>query len=196
MDILIADAPSGSKFSIVAQVLENTEKGIKRAGISPEQIFWVSGAPPLKLASYTFYDLVKSTVAGQDCCFDETTVAHVHLLKDPFSTVTIMDFCSGMGGFSIGSQILGMKTLAFVEQSQLACDALKANFNSPVIQGDLGNVDTLKQIHPLKGKGHVQVTGGFPCQGFSRPRRHARDGGSQKSQFVLHPAGCLVSPGG
>ena len=168
MDILIADAPSGSKFSVVAQVLENTEKGIKCAGISPEQIFWVSGAPPLKPASYTFYDLVKSTVAGQDCCFDETTVAHVHLLKDPFSTVTIMDFCSGMGGFSIGSQILGMKTLAFVEQSQLACEALKANFNSPVIQGDLGNVDTLKQIHPLKGKGHVQVTGGFPCQGFSR----------------------------
>ena len=66
MAILIADAPSGSKFSVVAQVLENTEKGIKCAGISPEQIFWVSGAPPLKPASYTFYDLVKSTVAGQD----------------------------------------------------------------------------------------------------------------------------------
>ena len=63
---------------------------------------------------------------------------------------------------------IGDENAGICGQSQLACEALKANFNSPVIQGDLGNVDTLKQIHPLKGKGHVQVTGGFPCQGFSR----------------------------
>ena len=68
MDILIADALVVASSSVVRKCLRTPEKGIKCAGISPEQIFWVSGAPPLKPASYTFYDLVKSTVAGQDCC--------------------------------------------------------------------------------------------------------------------------------
>ena len=93
---------------------------------------------------------------------------HAHPPKDPFATITLLDFCSGMGGFSIGSSVLGIQTAAFAERSPLACDALRSNFRSPVIQADLGDVNTLKRIHPLKGTGHVQATGGFPCQGFSR----------------------------
>ena len=65
-----------------------------------------------------------------------------------------------MGGFSIGSQLLGMRTTVFVEQNHLACEALRANFTSPVFESDLGNIDTLKRIHALKGPGFNQATGG------------------------------------
>ena len=61
-----------------------------------------------------------------------------------------------------------MRTTVFVEKNELACEALWANFTSPVFEGDLGNVDTLKRLHPLKGPGLNSATGGFPCQEFSR----------------------------
>ena len=72
-----------------------------------------------------------------------------------------------MGGFSIGFNLLGMRTSAFVERSALACDALRANFTSLVIEGDLGDMQTLKQLHVHRGNDFLRITGGFPCQGFS-----------------------------
>ena len=71
-----------------------------------------------------------------------------------------------MGGFTIGSQVLGMQTVAFVEKNELACVALRANFSAPIFQGDLADMDLLKQVHRLKEDHFLQVTGGFPCQGY------------------------------
>eukprot|EP00438_Fugacium_kawagutii_P025315 Skav217868 [mRNA] locus=scaffold2487:71341:75261:+ [translate_table: standard] len=78
-----------------------------------------------------------------------------------------MDFCCGMGGFSIGSRQLGIPTTVFVDKSPLACQTVQANFPGHVIQGDLGDMNTLKQAHAHRKPGHLQVTGGFACQGFS-----------------------------
>eukprot|EP00438_Fugacium_kawagutii_P012516 Skav208176 [mRNA] locus=scaffold2530:40584:49536:- [translate_table: standard] len=78
-----------------------------------------------------------------------------------------MDFCCGMGGFSLGSQRLGIQTAVFVDPSSLACQAVRANFPGHVIQGDLGDMNTVKQAHAHRKPGHLQVTGGFACQGFS-----------------------------
>eukprot|EP00438_Fugacium_kawagutii_P008967 Skav214288 [mRNA] locus=scaffold2257:201508:210505:- [translate_table: standard] len=72
-----------------------------------------------------------------------------------------------MGGFSFGSQRLGIKTAVFVDRSSLACQAIQANFSGHVIQGDLGDMNTVKQAHAHRQPGHLQVTGGFACQGFS-----------------------------
>ena len=166
MDLRVSELQPGSIFSIVAWVV-NTEQGMLLCtGVSPHQVFSVSGANGVSEGLNTLYDVVKAE--GNCCSVGEGTEIHAHPPKDPFATITLLDFCSGMGGFSIGSSILGIQTAAFVERSPLACDALRSNFRSPVIQADLGDVNTLKRIHPLKGTGHVQATGGFPCQGFSR----------------------------
>ena len=136
MDLLVADTPPGSIFSIVVRVL-HYEKGILVCeGLSPVQRFSVSAAPVDLKGIYTIYDLHRASDDQADCHFGQDTVAMLHPPKGHFSHVTIMDFCSGMGGFSIGSQLIGMSTLVFVEKSQLACDALRANFSCPVLQGD------------------------------------------------------------
>ena len=168
MDLIVADIPPGSVFSIVVRVVKYEEGILVCEGLSPAQCFRAFGAPADLAGLYTIYELNRASEDQYECFFGQDTVAMLHPEKDPFSHVTIMDFCSGMGGFSIGSQLIGMKTLVFVEKSQLACDALRANFSCPVVQGDLGLTSTIKLAHSLKGTNHLQITGGFPCQGFSR----------------------------
>eukprot|EP00438_Fugacium_kawagutii_P011105 Skav203176 [mRNA] locus=scaffold39:103479:107678:- [translate_table: standard] len=162
------DHPLGQSFSLVAQVLRMEAEVLHCIGISPKQFFSVHGAPSLQPGLYTFYDLQRLDAVSQDCMFGNQTVAMPHAPKGEFSNMKIVDVCSGMGGFSIGSRILGMKTLAFVNHSKLACDALRANFDSPVFQSDIGDIETIKAIHALKDAEYLQLTGGFPCQGFSR----------------------------
>ena len=160
MDLLVADTPPGSIFSSVVRVL-HYEKGILVCeGLSPVQRFSVSAAPVDLKGIYTIYDLHRASDDQADCHFGQDTVAMLHPPKGHFSHV--------MGGFSIGSQLIGMSTLVFVEKSQLACDALRANFSCPVLQGDLSLISTLKKAHSFKSAHHLQITGGFPCQGFSR----------------------------
>ena len=56
----------------------------------------------------------------------------------------------------------------FVERNPLACMALRANFEGPVFQGDLEDDEILKQLHKKRTGYHLEITGGFPCQGYSR----------------------------
>ena len=168
MDLVVRDIPPDSSFHIVAHVLEHHDGTLHCRGLSPDQHFVVVDAPSIDKGIYTFYDLVKASQDHQTCMFGETTEALPHLPKDDFQTITLLDLCSGMGGFSIGSQILGLKTMAFVERNPLACGALRANFTSPVIEGDISDVKVLKQVHRLKGNTFLQITGGFPCQGYSK----------------------------
>jgi hypothetical protein len=168
MDILVCDQPPGVRFTLVAKVIETADGVLRCCGISPEQTFVVCGAPVTKPGLYTFYDLQRMEQDGACQVIEGLTEIHGHPPLISFSGVNVFDFCSGMGGFSIGSQLLGMRTTVFVEQNHLACEALRANFTSPVFESDLGNIDTLKRIHALKGPGFNQATGGFPCRGFSR----------------------------
>lgn len=168
MDILVHPVPPGSVFSLVARVLDYHEGNLRCRGISPEQDLCIAGAPELAPGLYTFYDLERSEMDYPNCMYGAWTEAHAHHVKTPFQGITVADFCSGMGGMLIGSQMLGMNTAVFVEKSPMACQTLKANFASPVVQGDITEVATLKQVHPFLGSGYLQMTGGFPCQGFSR----------------------------
>ena len=83
-------------------------------GLSPAQCFRAFGAPADLAGLYTIYELNRASEDQYECFFGRTQWPCCTPEKDPFSHVTIMDFCSGMGGFSIGSQLIGMKTLVFV----------------------------------------------------------------------------------
>ena len=168
MDIAVRDIIPGNSFHIVATVLGHHDGNLHCRGLSPDQSFVVVNAPPLDVGTFTFYDLIKASQDPQTCMFGDNTEALPHPPKEAFQTITVLDLCSGMGGFSIGSQILGLKTMAFVERNSLACMALRANFQSPIIEGDLSDVRVMKQVHRLKGNTFLQITGGFPCQGYSK----------------------------
>eukprot|EP00438_Fugacium_kawagutii_P019500 Skav235633 [mRNA] locus=scaffold358:423522:427481:- [translate_table: standard] len=82
--------------------------------------------------------------------------------------ISLVDFCSGIGGFSIGSQAVGITTVAFVEQNALACSALLGNFAAMVHHGGVQDTRILKKIHAQRPTGSLQVAAGFPCQPYSR----------------------------
>eukprot|EP00435_Cladocopium_sp_Y103_P012354 s2527_g3.t1 len=169
MDLLVKDIPPGRLFDIVAEVVDTNAGNTVCSGISPAQHFLVKDTILTK-GKYTFYDLQRAGETDEElptCCFDTTTEALPHPAKGPFSKVCIIDLCSGMGGFSIGSSLLGMTTTAFVEINPLACDALRANFMSPVLQKDISHPEVIREVHKLKEAHFLEITGGFPCQGYS-----------------------------
>lgn len=168
MDIHIRATAPGSRFNIVASIEGHQHGVLCCRGLSPDQQFLVKNAPTLEEGIYTFYDLEKSAEVSQTCVFAGITEALKHHSKGDVSKIQIIDLCSGMGGFTIGSQVLGLETKAFVERNHLACLALKANFDGDIIQGDLENDEILKRLHRLKQSCHLQITGGFSCQGYSR----------------------------
>eukprot|EP00438_Fugacium_kawagutii_P012075 Skav202394 [mRNA] locus=scaffold815:73368:75038:+ [translate_table: standard] len=98
----------------------------------------------------------------------EHSQANRHEDLPSFNGFTAIDFCSGMGGFAIGSHMAGMKTGLFIECSELACKALRDNFDAHVIQGDLHDEKVIKRAHSMRPAGHIQVNAGFPCQPYSR----------------------------
>ena len=60
MDLRVSELQPGSIFSIVAW-LENTEQGMLLCtGVSPHQVFSVSGANGVSEGLHTLYDVVKA----------------------------------------------------------------------------------------------------------------------------------------
>eukprot|EP00438_Fugacium_kawagutii_P025923 Skav202342 [mRNA] locus=scaffold2638:36667:46016:- [translate_table: standard] len=169
MDSLVVSLCPGSKFAIVASVDSIGEDGIYQcSGISPKQSFSLACKAHLCLGVYTMYDVTKlSFDAPTNCEVDHDTQLNFH---EPFGAskgFTLVDLCSGLGGFALGSHRAGLPTGLFVERNPLACKALSDNFHVPIIQGDIEDIQTIKQAHRLRPAGRIQVVAGFPCQPYS-----------------------------
>ena len=137
-------------------------------GLSPQQNFALVAPSSLAFGKYTFYDLlVKETGPHVVCEVDNRTSFYLHGSSN-FNTVSIFDICSGIGGFTMGSERLGMKTCVFIESNELACKALRSNYAAPVINGDIRDESVICKAHALRPEGFLQVTCGFPCQPYSR----------------------------
>jgi DNA (cytosine-5)-methyltransferase 1 len=75
--------------------------------------------------------------------------------------LTVLDLFSGIGGFSLGLERCGFKTIGFVEQDEYCRRVLAKNFPGVTIFEDVRTFDA-------DGFGTVDViTGGPPCQPFS-----------------------------
>jgi DNA (cytosine-5)-methyltransferase 1 len=90
--------------------------------------------------------------------------------------MNVLDLFSGIGGFSIGLEAAGMKTVAFCEYDKQAQKVLKKNWpNTPIfddvrtLNKDLLNAQGIKDVG--------LICGGYPCQPFSLAgeRRGAKD---------------------
>lgn len=88
----------------------------------------------------------------------------------------VLDLFSGIGGFSLGLERAGMKTIAFCEIEEYPRKVLKKHWPGVPIYDDVRNLtyDRLKQ----DGIGSIDVIcGGFPCQphSFSGLRLASKD---------------------
>lgn len=136
-------------------------------GFSPQQHFLVQSPVDLNSGINTFYDLqlVSHDPMLLGSCDD--TQIYPKKVAEPFRKIAIFDVCSGIGGFSLGTQPFDIETIAFLDSNWLACETLRANFTAPVIHGELGDLKCMKELHALCPDAFIQVTGGFPCQPYS-----------------------------
>lgn len=76
--------------------------------------------------------------------------------------MTHLDLFSGIGGFALAAQSAGFQTIAFSEIEPYACKILAQSWPKVPNLGDITTADWSKF-------GHVSLlTGGFPCQPFSK----------------------------
>ena len=78
--------------------------------------------------------------------------------------LSVLDIFSGIGGFSLGLEKAGMKTMAFCEINQFCRKILKKHWPSIPIFNDI----TIVHKENLKTLSKIDViAGGFPCQDIS-----------------------------
>lgn len=95
-------------------------------------------------------------------------------VKRALRGMTFIDLCSGLGGFSIAGENLGMKPLGAIDTWSLAADVYRANFpDAEMLEGPINDASTRRK---LGGKvGDVDVLfAGPPCQGFTQMRNGNR----------------------
>src|SRR3990167_1125542 len=78
----------------------------------------------------------------------------------------VLDLFSGIGGFSLGLERAGFKTVAFCEIDPFCCKVLKKHWPDIPIYEDVKEVN--KQRLYADGISNIEIiTGGFPCQDIS-----------------------------
>lgn len=100
----------------------------------------------------------------------------------------MIDLFCGAGGFAVGCSMAGFESIVGIDHFQPAMETW--TYNHPHALGCLGNI---KQIDPLtikemlKEKGIEKIhliTGGVPCQGFSRANRKHNDNDERNFLFL------------
>lgn len=72
----------------------------------------------------------------------------------------VLDLCSGIGGFSLGLQRAGMRTVAFCERDEFCRSILRRHWPSVPCESDLATARFVSGMADV-------VTAGFPCQDIS-----------------------------
>ncbi len=80
---------------------------------------------------------------------------------------THLDLFSGIGGFALAAQAAGFTTIGFSEIEPYACGILNRHWPNVPNFGDIRNIRAVRAD---------LVTGGFPCQPFSRASAGKRKG--------------------
>lgn len=178
MDKSLSYCNLGDSCALVVQVLGHVvDDWYECKGISPAQSFRLRSPIDLKAGIHTFYDLVLLSKDPMSLGFGVDTQCFPKRAMSDFEKVAIFDICGGMGGFTLGS----------------ACDTLRANFNIPVIHGNVMDIKNVQKLHAMKTEAFAQVTGGFPCQPYSRQgdMQGLRDQRGNVLTAILHSAWLL-----
>ncbi len=89
---------------------------------------------------------------------------------------TIVDLFSGCGGFSLGAELAGFKSLAAVDIDPTLQSAYRRNFpGAMAIQGSVADFDAPAWKHFIGNARPDGLIGGPPCQGFSTIGRRKKN---------------------
>lgn len=92
---------------------------------------------------------------------------------------TMIDLFCGAGGFAVGCGFAGFQSVLGIDHFEPAMQTW--THNHPTSFGCLGDIrsirpETMKEMLAAKGIEHIHlITGGVPCQGFSRANRKHND---------------------
>lgn len=117
-------------------------------------------------------------------------VKYINIDNFSFDTkkLTMLDLFCGAGGFAVGASWAGFQSVLGIDYFEPAMETW--TFNHPNSIGCLGDI---KQIDPeyikslLESKGVYTIdliTGGVPCQGFSRANRKHNDSDERNFLFI------------
>lgn len=82
---------------------------------------------------------------------------------------TMVDLFCGCGGFSLGAELAGFRSLAAVDIDPTLQGGYRRNFpDSKAVRADVGQLDRAAWTDMIGWKRPDVVIGGPPCQGFSR----------------------------
>ena len=104
---------------------------------------------------------------------------------DSLQSLSIVEACSGIGAVSLGYKAAGLETTIYIEQNKRFVDWLRAN-QKEVIQGNIGDIATIRQVAGLKLSSHI-LSAGVSCQPFSKlgDQKHEFDERSQSFPSAL-----------
>lgn len=110
---------------------------------------------------------------------EKTQYINYENLKLEKDKLTMMDLFCGAGGFSVGCEWSGFQSVIGIDHLKPAIETWSYNHpNALACLGDIRNIDPeeIKEMLNKKGINKINlITGGVPCQGFSRANRKHND---------------------
>jgi DNA (cytosine-5)-methyltransferase 1 len=89
---------------------------------------------------------------------------------------TVVDLFCGCGGFSLGAELAGFRTLAAIDIDPILQSAYRRNFpESRAIQASVADIDESAWRYLLGKTRPDGLIGGPPCQGFSPMGKHRKN---------------------
>ncbi|WP_120502548.1 DNA cytosine methyltransferase [Roseovarius sp. EL26] len=99
------------------------------------------------------------------------------------SAPSIVDLFCGCGGFGLGAELAGFKTVAAIDIEPNLQSSYRLNFpNTKVVEGDISQIDNDCWRDIIGSNRPDGVIGGPPCQGFSRMGK--RDQSDKRNQLI------------
>eukprot|EP00438_Fugacium_kawagutii_P028090 Skav211003 [mRNA] locus=scaffold1610:94452:115803:- [translate_table: standard] len=160
-------AEPGQPFSGVFHRLEQIDEKLTRALEIGRQMQVLLDGVEWVAEVLTIHHLI--LVDSDLCLFGSSahTLA-IPCVDSPAFSPEIVELCAGMGSMGTGPSFVGGRVIASVDSSPLACSHLTRNQHGQVIQGNLLDSETSRQLHLVVGSAHPTFLLGFPCQPHSR----------------------------
>ena len=138
---------------------------------------------------FTLFGAVISSLDPLVLRVDSSSQIRAHILPCASSLPDLVEICAGLGGSSIGLEFSGFKLKAAVEwMPKLAALHQSMHPGVPVVVGDIGKPDTLRELHNTCPD-PFSVMAGVSCQPYSRA---GSQGGSSDPRSNTIPATCRL----
>eukprot|EP00435_Cladocopium_sp_Y103_P064723 s31_g26.t1 len=182
----------GHRVSLVATVETRDNchaHGHLCRGILSGQRFRLQADIPVGTNKITILGGQVSHLRGPIVKVDEKAALLIHKPKDFSCLFQLIETCSGLGGLGEGAKHAGWRTVVHNDKMPSFCNHLRKFGDVPVVEGDIGALSTVAQLHAIAPYA-ASMALGFACQPFSRlgDRREGNDDRAQSLPSALYAA--------